>query len=204
MVHIFDGYSLFDRRMAMMFEDRKKLFVDLMAWNVPVIDGRYEIDRFDSDDATYLLALDTRSDHIGSMRLLPTTSPHILSDIFPQLCRGGAPRGKAVMEITRLCLPSRLGAGRRLAVRNRLISAMVDHALAMGICTFTGVVTWSFLQQIMAMGWRGRPLGDSTVIGGARLGAFRVEIDDDTPKLLAEAGIYTSGSIAVRQDRDAA
>ena len=42
MVHIFQGYSLADRRQASMFEDRKRLFVDVMRWDVPVLDNRYE------------------------------------------------------------------------------------------------------------------------------------------------------------------
>lgn len=39
MIHILQGYSLADRRMATMFADRKRLFVDLMRWSVPVVDA---------------------------------------------------------------------------------------------------------------------------------------------------------------------
>lgn len=190
------GYSLGDRRSESMFADRKQLFVDLMDWEVPVIDGRYEIDRFDGDDATYIVATGADGLHMGSLRLLPTTRAHILGNIFTDLCDGAVPHDPDIWEITRLCLPVRLRAGGRLAVRNRLISAMVNHALDSGITAFTGVTTWRFLEQILAMGWRAEPLGQPRRIAGQPTGAFRIEIDVDTPAFLMATGIYTSGAIA--------
>jgi acyl-homoserine lactone synthase len=146
MIRISTGYSLADRTDASMFEDRKRLFVDLLGWDVRVLAGRYEIDTFDGPDATYIAALDGSRDHLASLRLLPTTGPHILGDLFPQLCDGAVPRGPAIAEITRLCLPLRVRAGRRLQVRNQLISAMADHALQAGLRALTGVVAWTFLE----------------------------------------------------------
>jgi len=199
MVHILQNRPLADHRMAGMFADRKRLFVDLLGWDVPVVDNRFEIDNFDGADATYLIATDIAGDHIGSLRLLPTTRRHILGDLFPDLCVGMPPAGPGVMEVTRLCLPCRLGAVRRLAVRNRLISAMVDHALASGVTTLTGVVTRGFLEQVLAMGWTCAPLGQVRRHGKDWLGAFRIELDASTVPGLIRTGIYTAGTIAVPQ-----
>lgn len=190
------GYSLDDRHSTSMFADRKHLFVDLMGWDVPVIDGRYEIDRFDGDEALYVIAIGTDGLHAGSLRLLPTTCAHILGDVFAELCDTNVPRDLGTWEITRLCLPVRLRTEGRLTVRNRLISAMIDHALDNGIAAFTGVTTWSFLEQIVAMGWRCEPLGQPCRIAGQPTGAFRIEIDADTPARLAATGIYAPGAIA--------
>src|SRR3546814_8546264 len=49
-----------------MFEDRKRLFVDLLGWDLSVQDARWEIDQFDDDDAVYLIALDQNGDHARS------------------------------------------------------------------------------------------------------------------------------------------
>ena len=38
-----------------MFEARKRVFVDLLKWDVPVLDDAYEIDQFDTPDASYLV-----------------------------------------------------------------------------------------------------------------------------------------------------
>jgi len=179
-----------------MFEDRKRQFVDLLGWNVPVIESAYEVDQFDDPHCTYLVAAEIGDAHLGSMRLLPTTRPHILDTLFPTLCDGPVPSGSEVWEITRLCLPTRLRTARRLEIRRRLISAMVDHALADGINVLTGVVQADFRSQVLAMGWRCAALGPAARIGGADIGAFRIDIDIDTPDLLATTDIYRAGLLA--------
>jgi acyl-homoserine lactone synthase len=195
MIHICQGYSLADERHASMFRDRKALFVDLLGWDVPVADDQYEIDRYDGDEALYLIAIDDDGQHTGSMRLLPTEPGHLLADLFAGLCVEDIPRGRHVMEITRLCLPQRLGSVGRLWVRNRLISAMVDYALANRVSILTGVVTAAFREQVLAMGWRAAPLGLARLRRGVELGGFSLHIDADTPARLAANGIYSPGMI---------
>src|SRR3546814_13100041 len=82
---------------------------------------------------------DVCSSDLGSLRLLPSNKPHILSELFPELCPAGVPTGPTTYEVTRLCLPVRHGAAERLRIRNALITAMVDHALTNGITRLTGV-----------------------------------------------------------------
>jgi acyl-homoserine lactone synthase len=194
MIQIDRGYSLANPLHAGMFEDRRRLFIDLMRWELPVTAGRFEIDRFDGPGATYIVNACEAGAHDGSLRLLPSMHPHILGDLFPELAERGVPRAPDICEITRLCLPPRLGAGARLAVRNRLISAMVDHALAKGIRTLTGVVRPAFRDTVLAMGWTAAPLGPVRSIGGMTLGAFCVAIGPDTPARLARTGIYGTTS----------
>lgn len=184
-----------------MFADRKRLFVDLLAWNVPVVAGRFEVDQFDDQYATYIVAGERQTGHDGSLRLLPTNRPHILDSLFEGLCPEGVPTGLGTYEITRLCLPTRHHAVERLRIRNRLISAMVDHALDYGILMLTGVVAEPFRRQVLAMGWRADALGPAQVINGVQLGAFRIHIDGDTPGRLAATGIYTPGLLSAAHER---
>lgn len=176
--------------LAGMFEDRKRLFVDLLDWNVRVHDDRFEIDDFDNADAIYLIAQDDSGAHQGSLRLLPSTRPHLLNSLFHALCPGGVPIGAQIFEITRLCLPQRLGAERRLEIRNQLISAMVDHCRDKGISMLTGVVEDQFRREILAMGWRAEPLGPARRMDGGLLGAFAAHIEGDTASRLSWNGIY--------------
>ncbi|HYJ53203.1 MAG TPA: acyl-homoserine-lactone synthase [Allosphingosinicella sp.] len=175
-----------------MFEDRKRVFVDLLKWDVPVLEGRYELDQFDGERAVYLIAADAERGHAASARLLPTSEPHILDTLFPELCAAPPPRGGNVYEITRFCLADRQGAAARLEARNRLVSALVRHALDNGIRTYVGVAEMRWLQQILAFGWRCRPLGLPRPIGGRLLGALAIEIDEETPALLEASGIYSA------------
>lgn len=178
-----------------MFEARKRVFVDLLKWDVPVIGGRYELDQFDDGNAVYLVIRDRDGQHLGSARLLQTMRPHILGTLFPRLCAGEAPRGAGVIEITRFCLERRQGGAQRLAIRNQLVSALVDYALDRGITSYTGVAEMAWLQQILAFGWTCRPLGTPRMVDGRLLGALRIEIEPNTPALLSWNGIYAPQSL---------
>lgn len=177
-----------------MFEDRKRQFVDTLGWDVPVVDGRFEIDAFDRDGATYIVAADIDGAHRASLRLLPTDRPHLLDTHFAALCPLGVPSGKHVAEITRLCLPSRHGTAGRRTMRDALIAAMVDHALGAGISVLTGVVSEGFRREVLAMGWLAEPLGPAMRIEGGAIGAFALHLAADTPRRLAWTGIYPANA----------
>ncbi len=174
-----------------MFEARKRVFVDLLKWNVPVLEGRFEVDQFDDEHAVYLVIADNDGEHLGSARLLRTDRPHILDTLFSDLCAAPPPRGSGVLEITRFCLSRNQTAQERLHTRNCLVAALVDYALAQQVAMYTGVAELGWLQQILAFGWRCRPLGLPRVIDGKTLGALRIDITAETPALLANNGIYT-------------
>ena len=175
-----------------MFAARKSVFVDLLDWDVPVVDGRYEIDQFDDAHATYLVLTDGDGHHLGSARLLPTGRPHILGDLYPGLCEDTPPTGPGIFEITRFCLDRRLHARERRTVRDTLVTALVDHALDHDITSCTAIAEMGWFQQILAFGWRCMPLGPPQIGGGSMLAALRIDITAQTPSLLAAAGIVAS------------
>jgi acyl-homoserine lactone synthase len=173
-----------------MFESRKLVFVDLLKWDLPVIDGRYEIDQFDDENAVYIIVTGMGGSHLASARLLPSIRPHILDTLFPDLCAGPIPRGPRVMEVTRFCLALGQRGQERLETRNSLVTALVSYALQSGVTTLTGVAEIKWLQQILAFGWDCMPLGLPREVGGKTLGALRIDIDDETPRKLELNGIY--------------
>ena len=179
-----------DRTLRGMFEDRKSVFVDLLKWDLPVLDGRFELDSFDDEHATYVIIAGQGGEHLGSARLLPTTRPHILGNLFPSLCAQKPPTGRNIVEITRFCLSRRQSSAERLHIRNQLVSALAWHALEAGIRTYTGVAEIAWLQQILAFGWNCRPLGLPVRFDCGVLGALAIEIASDTPRLLAKNGIW--------------
>lgn len=184
------GGRLEERALKSMFEDRKSVFVDLLNWDLPVLDGRFEVDEFDDEHATYVIVADDKGDHLGSARLLPTARRHILGSLFSELCAGSPPQGPGISEITRFCLSRRQTSHSRRQTRNRLITALVSHALERGIRTFTGVAEVSWLQQILAFGWNCRPLGLPLRFDCGLIGALAIEVGPETPMLLARNGIW--------------
>ncbi len=190
------GSELLEGRiLRQMFEARKQVFVDLLRWDVPVLDGRFEVDQFDDEHANYIIVADRDGNHLGSARLLQTTRPHILGDLFPELCADPVPAGPDVFEITRFCLGRTQGALARRETRNRLVSALVSFALEHGIRTYTGVAEMGWLQQILAFGWDCRPLGAPLQLGGQLTGALAITISDETPALLDRNGIWAAEAL---------
>lgn len=191
MLHVmrFGARPVPDKVMRSMFAARKAVFVDLLKWDVPVLAGQFEVDQFDNEHACYLILADSDGGHLGSARLLPTLRPHILDSFYGELCEAAPPRGADIFEVTRFCLDRSLTARDRRAVRDTLVTALAEHGVAHGIAGYSAIAEVGWLQQILAFGWRCRPLGLPRAIGGRMLGAISIDIDADTPRRLAEAGI---------------
>lgn len=180
-----------DAAMRGMFAARKSVFVDLLKWDLPVLDGRYELDQFDDKFARYLIITDRDQQHLGSARLLPTERPHLLDTVFPTLCDQEPPRGEKIWEITRFCLDRRLHAAERHETRNQLVTALVEHGLANGVERYTGVAEMAWLQQILGFGWQCRALGEPVRCGPSLLGALEITVTADTPAALAAGRIWS-------------
>ncbi len=172
-----------------MFAARKRVFVDLLKWDLPVLAGRFEVDHFDDPSATYLIVTDREGEHLASARLLPTTRPALLDTLFPFLVDGPVPRGSSIFEITRFCLSRDADAATRRIARDILLAGLVEHALKNGIETYTGVAELAWFRQIQRFGWECRPLGQPSIDGGRTLVGLKIDIDENTAARLAAAGI---------------
>ncbi|QKV19280.1 acyl-homoserine-lactone synthase [Oricola thermophila] len=88
-----------------MFRLRKRVFFDELGWDVPV-SGDIERDSYDDLKPAYLLWTDDEQTTLyGSLRLLPTTGPTLLNDVFRKtypnnidLCH------PTIWEGTRMCI----------------------------------------------------------------------------------------------------
>jgi len=69
---------------------RYKVFVEMLGWELDTPPG-LERDQFDHASTLYLAARDECQNVVGTARLLPTTSPYLLGDVFPQLMGGAQP-----------------------------------------------------------------------------------------------------------------
>ena len=180
-----------DPALRSMFEARKRVFVDLLKWDLPVLDGRFEVDQFDTPEAVYLVLADESANHRASARLLRTDRSHILGQLFPSLCEGNIPSGLQTREITRFCIDPALCRTERRKTRNELVSALVDHALRWNITDYTAVANMPWFRQISRFGWKCRALGPPRLFGTEMLIALHIEIDDQTTGQLKDNGIYS-------------
>ncbi len=94
-----------------MHELRARVFHGRLGWDVTVRDGK-EIDSFDHLDPAHVICLDADGDVVGCMRLLQTTGPHMLSDVFHALLDGEPPlRSGQIWEATRFCVDTQKLSG---------------------------------------------------------------------------------------------
>lgn len=180
-----------------MFAARKRVFIDLLRWDLPVLADKYEVDQFDNQQADYLILLDENGEHRASTRLLRTDTPHILRDMFPVLCPGPIPSGPTTREITRFCLDPRLTAAERKVARNELVTALVQYALRNGVTDYTGVAGLAWYRQIRTFGWQCRTLGDAVMHDGQFLVGLHISIDEHTLAGLKQAGCFAEPTIEI-------
>lgn len=80
---------------------RHRVFVETLGWQLQCRDA-LEYDQFDRDDTLYVVAQNEDGDVIGTARLLPTTRPYLLAEVFPALLNGApAPQSPDVWELSR-------------------------------------------------------------------------------------------------------
>jgi acyl-homoserine lactone synthase len=122
-------------------------FVDRLGWTeLTSRDGR-EIDRFDTDDAIHLVA-EKAGRVVGYTRLLRTSGPHLLSDVYPHLMQGvDWPRERTVYEWTRCISDADAGRFGEVQASHLLITGVLEFCLVAGIKgmiveTHPKLVTW--------------------------------------------------------------
>lgn len=81
---------------------RHRVFVERLGWKLPDAQDGTEWDRFDTPQTIHVVALGAQGRIQGCARLLPTTGPYLLADVFPVLMGGQpCPRADHVWELSR-------------------------------------------------------------------------------------------------------
>jgi N-acyl-L-homoserine lactone synthetase len=173
-----DNRAWFPRELDTMHRDRKRVFVDRLKWQVPVVDGIYEKDQFDNDDAVYIVAADPiTGQHHGSLRLIPSTRPHMLRDVFACLCADGVPIGPDIWEMTRICLSPSLPRELARQSLGLVWLGAVEFGVDNGIAVMTGLTHAPMFANILAAGIEIEPLGPVQDFEGVQYAALQTRID---------------------------
>lgn len=179
-----------------MFALRHKIFSERLGWDVKSEEGM-EKDYFDDLDPTYVLVKDEKDVVEGCWRVLPTTGPYMLKDVFPMLLRGEeAPNSPDVWEISRFAvMPPDGEAGIQAGIQPATIEILrqgYKFAVERGIKRYvavTSVAMERFLVRVVGVPMT--RLGDqkSQYVGKTLSVACWIEIDDRLYKALFEKEI---------------
>lgn len=143
MITVIEGVDR-DRHPALidaMFRMRAAVFADRLDWDVTVTNG-WEVDRFDAEDPLYLLSVDDDSGALqGAVRLLPTTGPNMLRDVFPVLVPGGAPVSPLIWESSRFAINPTTLDGFERAEANHVVNRTTIELLCgiVEVCQRAGI-----------------------------------------------------------------
>lgn len=170
------------------FRFRHAVFVDEKGWEDLRQPDGLERDRFDDVHATHHICL--RGDEIvGYQRLLPTTRPHLLTDVLSDLCRQRPPRGPRVFEWTRFCVAH---GHREMRPRGdspflELAQGVVEWGMASKVDTVTVAIDWRLMVIAMQLRFLVRPLGFPKRIGRDEVVALRMSFNRETLAAIRQA-----------------
>ncbi|MBF9197123.1 acyl-homoserine-lactone synthase [Microvirga terrestris] len=176
------------------FRLRHEIFVGERGWRaLERPDGR-DVDAYDNDQATYLVALDNGR-VIGGLRLYPTLLPHMISESFAHLVKGrDVLSGSTILECTRYFIVRERRMGRTDC---RLLAAFQQFCLEEGVTEVTAVVEMWWLPRWQQAGFKVRPLGLPTLVEGQPCIAAAIQISEDSLRHVSRlAGLR--GSCLVR------
>jgi acyl homoserine lactone synthase len=198
MITVIEGVDR-DRHPALieaMFRMRATVFSDRLGWDVTVTNG-LEIDRFDTEDPLYLLSIDERTGALqGGVRLLPTTSPNMLRDVFPVLVPGGAPESPLIWESSRFAVNPAAFVEADRAGSNHVVNRITIELLCgiVEVCQRAGIEhVVSVFDARMARIFRSvncafGVIGTPTRIGKTMTYAGVFDMSDQMRERLGEAG----------------
>lgn len=167
---------------------RHKVFVEQLGWDIPTQDGM-ELDQFDRPDTMYVVAQDSEGEVFGCARLLPTTRPYLLGELFPQLLNGLPPpsspwlwelsrfaavdyRSQTILETNQVSSP----------IAIKLLKESICCAAAQGAKQLITVSPVGVIRLLRMAGFQIPRVGPSKVIHGHPVLACWIECLDSSAK----------------------
>jgi acyl homoserine lactone synthase len=172
---------------------RKVVFKDRLGWDVTVR-GEFEIDEYDALGPSYLLSVDGHGTLNGCVRLLPTTGPNMLRDIFPSfVTKGAVPRSERVWEASRFAVGQNATTAAAEAGVSQttydLLIGVLKFGLSKDINTIACVVDVRMERILRRVGWQLGRLGPAHRIGNTIAMAGQLDVSAQILRALeARAG----------------
>jgi acyl-homoserine lactone synthase len=166
---------------------RHSIFVDEMGWeDLRRTDG-LEIDQFDHDEATHHLVI-RNGELAGYQRMLPTTRPHLLTEILTDLYEGTPPCGPDVFELTRYAVakPYREGRWGVSSVGSELIAGFIEWGMTRGVDKVIIEFEPMWVLRALQLRFLAQPLGYQRTYGRQQVVATLLTFDETTLRTVRE------------------
>jgi len=168
------------RTLAAMYRLRHQVFHDRLGWAVNSDNGM-EYDEFDDLKPVYIVVRAGDGAVQGCWRLLPTTGPYMLRDVFPQLL-GGAPPPRApdIWELSRFAVAADQVEGPGFGFSDiplRMMQTSVRFAHKNGIRRYVTVTSVAIERLLRKQGIHMARLGPVQRIGRVLTVACTLAVD---------------------------
>jgi len=162
---------------------RHKVFVERLCWELASQDGLEE-DQFDRPDTVYVVACNESGNVCGCARLLPTTGPYLLAEVFPQLLNGAVPpNSPEIWELSRFAAvdwqgnsPSAL-AQFSSPIAIKLLEEAIACAASRGAKQLITVSPLGVERLLQRAGFRAHRAGPPVITDGRPLFACWIEVE---------------------------
>lgn len=175
--------KLSDQLLSSVAQYRHKVFVETLGWDLKTRNGE-ELDQFDHPDTLYVVSQDDDGEVNGCARLLPTSKPYLLGEVFPELMNGQAiPCTDDVWELSRFASVdfnkrnstalSQFSSG----LATRLLREAIDCAKAHGAKRLITVSPIGIERLLRHTGVHAHRAGPPMIIDGHPIFACWIEIE---------------------------
>lgn len=163
--------------LASMHRLRHRVFVERQKYNVPTYRSM-EWDQFDTPAAVYLVWRDEEGEARAVTRLIPTTLPYMIQELWADLMDGKElPSHDRIWEATRFGIDRGLSPDKRREVLGELVCGCLEFGLRNDIDEFLCVMPIQIINgAIRAAGVTVDVLGEPKKLGGLPVVSGRVHI----------------------------
>lgn len=185
-------HPLDEELLQQMFRLRHRIFKEYLRWDVASSNGM-ERDYYDTMSPVYCLCLDDSGEVIGCWRLMQTTRPYLLKDVFPNLLGDNPPpSGPTVWEASRFacCLEknANLSFGGIREITSHLVAALLETGLVYGLERIVAVSEVCFERILKRSGVITYRFAPPTFIGNTKAVAGWFDVTEENLRRVREAG----------------
>ncbi|MEC5160174.1 acyl homoserine lactone synthase [Janthinobacterium sp. CG_23.3] len=169
-----------------MYRLRHSMFRERLGWDVHTQDGM-EFDEYDQLNPMYMMAKEGGTLH-GCWRMLPTTGPNMLRDVFSMLLDGEAPCGEDIWELSRFAVLKQDSTAFGLSTLPiQMMLHVVRLARKYGVNHLVTVTTPAMERMLKHANITPRRLGPVVQMGVARAVALWIDANHATESALMNA-----------------
>lgn len=204
MIYLVDrrNRAAFAAQLEQMYRQRHQVYVEKRGWKALDRPDKREIDQFDNEDAVYLMKIAPNGEVLGAVRLIETTKPHLMRDVFSHIVTlGPIPCDPKIYEMTRCYVSiSVTDKVQKAQYAGEIMAAMEEYGLARGLTHYSVVSDLYFVPFMTVIGEGVKKLGEPFDYGEGTCIAMMFPVNERGLKICRKARGLDDNGVLVYSD----